>query len=394
MSALRLISFWPPTGFPDHPWLEHPDEDAFVRSARSVCELYSEAICRTRVPARHSELRLACHHDSDRTNILVTVHPEITEGFELAVALLPPGIAELPAPVRGGLVLEVVHAAVTRLGQDRGWEEAALLAARDHVLAAGLRYRWTGPAKVSPDRRHIAHPVYVLQDDGYGRVTVQVRRRDDGQLVAESPPALAFSTSAGFARSARTLHWRSKRVVEMVPYAGLSAGLGRTVLWRNDQGLITIDLDDLATLALPPDHPLDEGPDTVAVQARVPAVVVQTPAELGPHIRVVGGGPTNDVPDVYLVTLNGLLEQLREPRWRRWWSAGEHKVLEVRYDFAADSTGIAARRSGDNLRVTIRRPASTFATGRDPATLARDDVDAVLTTIRRRAGLGPHPPLN
>ncbi|MEY2503673.1 MAG: hypothetical protein QOI07_4010 [Verrucomicrobiota bacterium] len=392
MSILRLISFWPPTGFPDRPWLEHPDEDAFVRSARSVCELYSEAVRHARVPARHSELRLACHHDSDRTDVLVTVHPEIAEGFELAVALLPAGIANLPVPVRAGLVLEVVHAAATRLGRERGWDEAALIAARDHVLAAGLCYRWEGPAKVSPDRRHTARPVYVLHDDGYGRVTVHVRRRGDGQLVAASPPALAFSTSAGFARSAQTLRWRTKRTVEMVPYAGLSVGLGRTTLWRDDHGLIAVDLDDPDCGSA--EQPLNEYPDPATPTAHAPAVIVQTPADLGPRTEVIGGGPTNDVPDAYMAALNGLLGQLSGPPWQRWWSAGTDEVLEVWYDFAAASVGIAARRSGGKLRVTIRRPVSTFATRGDPAALAREDVDAMLTTVRRRTGMGAHPPLN
>jgi hypothetical protein len=267
-----------------------------VRSARSVCELYSEAVRQAGVPARHSEFRLACHHDGSRSDVLVTVHPEMTEGFELAVAMLPPGIAGLPASARAGLVLEVVHAAATRLGRERGWDEAALVAARAHVLTAGLRYRWEGPAKVSPDRRYTAHPMYVMHDDGYGRVVVQVRRRDDGQTVAASAPVLAFSTSAGFARSARTLRWRSKKIVELVPYAGLSAGVGRTVLWSDDHGLITVDLDDLESSGGPVELSLDEYHDVAAAMVETPAVVVQTPADAGPRIDVVGGGPMNDVP--------------------------------------------------------------------------------------------------
>jgi hypothetical protein len=319
------------------------------------------------------------------------VHPEITEGFELAVTSLPPGIAGLPSQVRAGLVLEVVHAATTRLGRERGWDQAALIAAREHVLAAGLRYRWEGPVKVSPDRQHTAQPVFVLHDDGYGRVAVQIRRRDDGGLGAASPSALAFSTSAGFARSARTLRWRSRRTVEMVPYAGLSVGIGRTTLWRDDQGLITVDLDEADAFGAPAGRPEDEEADSATPEGQAPAVVVQVPADLGPRINVVGGGPTNDVPDAYLTTLNGLLEQLTGPQWQRWWSAGEDEVLEVWYDFAAASAGIAARRSGDKLRVTIRRPMSTFAAVGDPVLLARDDVEAMLASVSRRAGLGGHP---
>jgi hypothetical protein len=159
-----------------------------------------------------------------------------------------------------------------------------------------LRYRWKGPAKVSPDRRHTAHPDYVLHDDGYGRVTVRIRRRDDGEVVATSAPALAFSTSAGFARSARSLRWRSRTVVELIPYAGLSAGTAGTVVWRDNRGLVTVDLERSGTTGRPPGEPPDR-PTTAEV---VPRVVVQTPADAGPRIDVVGGGPMDDVPDAYV----------------------------------------------------------------------------------------------
>ncbi len=388
MPNLGLIFVWPPTGFPDRPWLEQPDEDAFARSARSVCELYSDAIRQAAIPARHSELHLACHHDPGRDDVLVTVHPELKEGFELAVALLPDGIAALPAAARATLVLEVVHAAATRLGLERGWDQAALRAARDHALAAGLRFRWESPAKTSPDRRHTAHAAFALQDDGYGRVVLQVRRRADGHVVAGSPPALAFSTSAGFARSAATLRWRSSTVVELTPYAGLSAGVGRTVLWADNHGLLRVDLSTDGPTDLPPG-------ERHAPAAPAFAVTVQTPADAGPTITVVGGGPvTRAVPDAYLDTLHGLLDQLGEPPWQAWWAAAGDRVLEIWYDFAAAAEGPAARRAKGTLKVTIRRPQHTFAAIRAaPAAAARDDVEAMLTLVRRRTGLGAPPPL-
>ena len=222
MATLQLIMFWPATGFPDRPWLEHPDEDAFVRSARSVCELYGEAVREAAVPNRHSELRLFCQHDGSREDVLVTVHPDVREEFESAMVELPTGIADMTAPARSRLVLAAVHAAATRLGQDRGWDRAALEAAREHVLAARLRYRWKGPAKVSPE-----------------------------------------------------------------------AG---TVVWRDNRGLVTVDLERSGTTGRPPGEPPDR-PTTAEV---VPRVVVQTPADAGPRIDVVGGGPMDDVPDAYV----------------------------------------------------------------------------------------------
>ena len=379
--ALRLIDVWPPSGRPGRPWLEDPDEDAFARSARSVCELYTEAVRQAAVQARHSELRIFCRHDGNRGDVLVTVHPEIHEGFEMAVALLPDGIARLTAAARAGLVLEVVHAAAARLGQERGWDEAALVAAREHALAAGLRYRWEGPAKTSPDRRHTAHPMYALCDDGYGRVVVQVRRREDGQVIAASAPAPALSTSAGFARSARTLRWRSRTVVELVPYGGP----------RNDErALVALDLGPgrLAELELSEHH------DVPAAVTAVPRVVVRTPAETGPRIDVIGGGPTNDVPGAYLTTLDDLLNQLEQPAWQAWWSAGGVQVLEVRYHFDATAAGPAVRRRKGTVRADIRRPVSAFTAPEAAAGLARQDVEALLAEVRRRTGLGEHPPLS
>ncbi|MGX6607066.1 hypothetical protein ACWKSP_33830 [Micromonosporaceae bacterium Da 78-11] len=391
MVVLRLISVFPPTGFPDRSWGEHPDEDAFARSARGVSELYSEAVRRARVLARHSELRILAWHDGDRENVLVTVHPEITEGFEMAVASLPSGIAGLPAAARAGLALEVIHGAAMRLGRERGWDEAALLAARAHVLAAGLRYRWDAPARTSPDRRHLAQAQFVLYDDGYGRVVVQVRRRADGVVVATSVPALAFSTSAGFARSASTLRWRSPTVVELVPYAGLVLGLGLS----DRQGLVTVDLDQPAAGG-PVELPLDG--HCLADHGEVPGVpevVVQTLEDRGPRIEVVGGGPMNDVPDAYVTVLRRMLDRLATPPWQTWWSAGRDQVLEIWYDFAATATatGTTTRRRRGTLRTTIRRPVATLAATSDLAGLARADVDAMLAEVRRRTGLGPPPPL-
>jgi hypothetical protein len=384
-----MLGVWPPTGFPDRPWLDDVDEDAFARSARSVCELYSEAVRPAHLPSRHGELRLFGRHEQGRRDALVTVFPDVTEGFEAAAVDLPDGVAELPPAARALLVLDVVHAAATRLGRERGWDEAVLEAARAHVVRSRLRYRWEGTPKASPDRRHSARPSYELLDDGYGRVVLQVYRRIGALLVAASPPALAFSTSAGFARSAGTLRWRSASVVELVPYEGLSAGRGRTAFWRDNHGRLTIDLDRPETFRAAPEFAPDlEGPTDR------PAVSVQTPADAPPHIVVVGGGPVSDaVPEAYLDGLHAMLGQLGAPAWQVWWSgAGEH-VLEIFYDFAAAAPGCTARRVKAGLRATIRRPAGTFAAMPAPARSAREDVDALLATVRRRTGLGPHPPL-
>jgi hypothetical protein len=332
---------------------------------RRVCELYSEALGPARIAARYAELRLGCHHDPERPDVLVTVHTEHFEGFEYAAVTLPAGIAALPARARAELVLDVIHGAALRMGQARGWDLTALHDARGHALAAGLRYRWEGPAKASPDRRHSAQPVYDLLDDGYGRVVVQVRRRADGHLVAESAPALAFSTSAGFARSARTLRWCSSTLVELVPFCGLSAGTRDHVIWADVQGLVTINLDDdQITPTTQRGEQIGEHQEQPSLTAAVtpPKVIVRGEGrgapEAGSRIVILGGGPTDGVPPAYCKALDALLQQMAGAQWLAWWSAARYRVLEISCDFAAITPTIDARRSKGTLRIDIPAPRS------------------------------------
>ena len=177
MPLLYRVDVWPPTGWPDQPWLDDPDTDAFAKSARRVCEAYTHHLRAASIANRVGSIRMFCRYDPTRTDILVEALTDpVHEGAEGARIALPAGIAALSPDVRAALVLEVVHGAVLRLGEVRGWDLAA----------------------------------------------IEVRRRDDGSPVAVSLPALAFCTSEGFVRSARTLRWRSSRLVdEVVPYAGL-----------------------------------------------------------------------------------------------------------------------------------------------------------------------------
>ncbi|WP_213006799.1 hypothetical protein [Paractinoplanes toevensis] len=388
MSTLRLIWVQPAMGFPDRPWAEHPDEDAFARSANSVFELYSEAVRPAKIQNRHSELRIVAWHDIERDDALVTVHPELTEGFEMGVASLPPGIAELTPQARAELVLEVVHAAATRLGRDRGWDQAALDAARAHALAAGLHYRWTGPTRTSPDRRHVAEPTYAIYPDGYGRVVVHIRRRADRSVVAVSP----LAATGGFTRAFDCeLRWRSKTVVEFMATSGLAIDrTGATVRGPDRPGRIRVDLDDPGTFGDPAGLPPVEYDSEAAT---VPRVEVRTPADLGPRIEFIGGGGMDEVPRAYSDPIHHLLGRLEGPEWQAWWSDAAHPVLQIDYDFYANTAGISVRRAGNDLRATLRRPAATLVSAPDLVELAHADVAALLTTVRRRTGLGEHPPL-
>lgn len=363
-----------------------------MRSARSVCELYSEALAPTRITTRNSSLRLFTSSEPERDDVLVLVLTDPGEGFESARVQLPAGIAALTAEGRARLVLEVVHRACLRLGQARGWDPAALEAARQHAVDAGLRFEWSGRWKSSPDRRHEARPVYRLQNDGYGRVVIEVRQRGGQDLVGVSASALAFSTSEGFTRSARTLRWRGSHTVELVPYSGL---LGE------ERGLLTFTLSPQQEGRQDREDgwsPVGPGRATTGSTSDVPLVVVRgegaTAAEAGPCIRLGGGEMVEGVPHVYLTALDELLASISaDPSWLAWWSAADVDVLEGFSWFSVDVVRATARRGKNRLRVSLERPVGTFAGAGDLVALAREDVERMLELVRRRTGLGPYPAL-
>ena len=198
-----------------------PEEDAFERTARSVGELYSEALASLEVHGPRSEMCLFIGHDPDVAEVKVSVSTDTSGSYESAGVRLPSGVARLPASERQLLVLEIVHGAVLRLAEARGWDLELLGDVRSHVLEADFEFRWDGPWKTSPDRRHRARARYRLPDSGYGRAWIEVTTRN-GDPVVESASALAFNTSDSFRRSAATLRWDGSSAVQLIPYNGAS----------------------------------------------------------------------------------------------------------------------------------------------------------------------------
>ncbi len=383
MAVFRDVYFWPSTGFPDRSWLPDPADDAFVKSARRVCELYSEALVPARLQGPSARLQLMTvdeHQDEDA--VKVEVETEFLDVGEIARVSLPDGIDLLTAEQRGLLVLDVVHGAVVRLAQARGWDVTAAAAARDHALNQQLVFTWAGPWKASRNRKYEARPLFRLQDDGYGRVRIEVRERDSHEPVARSPEALAFSTLEGFKRAATTLRWEASSSVGLVPYSGL---LGD----RMGDLRVALDGGDPHSELPEPLAPLDPAlpRPRVLVLGRGPNAPEQEH-----QISVLGGGPMNDVPHRYHSVLDNLLGAV-EKDFGPWWSTSDLALLEIEYWFGAKQPKIVLRRGKNRLRAFIHRPVQTLVAASDPAGLAVSDVRALLAAVAAKMRLPSPPPL-
>ena len=397
MPHFKYVMVWPPTGPPDRPWCDDGDteQEAFVRTARSITELYSQGLAPLGIQGRCSELRFFVGHDPGAAAVEVPVFTERPEGFEAARAELPMGVAALPARERQELVLEVVHGAVLRLARARGWDPDRLDAARRHVLDAGFEFRWDGAWKASPDRRHRARARFRLTDSGYGRARIEVVDRGD-VVVVESADALAFSTWEGFMRSARTLRWDGSAAVHLIPYSGLSPANenGLVRLERGEQGWTSFVDDGVnagSRAAERSAHPRTTGEGTR------PAVVVRAdgPDEPESPTRVVfiGGGPTNDVPEVYLRRLRERLGTLAEEAGQSWWLDAGIKELHVTYYLEPAKPRIRTRLYRNVLSAEIQRNGPGLNYIPEPAAVADRDVENLVAAVRKRTGLGPHPSL-
>lgn len=157
MRRLTKIEFWPAAGPADRPWLDQPDEDAFVRSAAEICLRFGDflrGLPDDRLPSTVASARGmtwstdpapptdaqqqdpdAAGAVSDVTTVLVEVHvdpPRVAESFRVG---LPQGIAALSGEVRALLVVEVLHAMLRRLAESRGWDLASVDELKEWVLS-------------------------------------------------------------------------------------------------------------------------------------------------------------------------------------------------------------------------------------------------------------------
>lgn len=384
---LRQVYPYPATGW-THVLIDDDEViDAAVRGCRSVAELYSEALANRSLPNGVSELRLFFRHVPNLSEVRATVQVDpVREGFETAYVRVPTAFLDCAPQVRAGILLEVIDGVVRRLAPARGWSADELDACRDHVLEADLEYRWVSAPKASPDRRHTARAVFRLLPDGWGRVCLQIRRRDDGSLVAESPEAVAVGTDPGFRRAARSLRWQGSGEVSLVPFDWVPAHRGGLVRMRDVAGAWVSEVEEFApVLPVPAGDPA----------ARPLSVWVGGEGRHAPEARdrivFVGGGPIQTArTEAFQTAFSAEMVRFCSVAGQHWWGAAGLGDLRIRLSYECAQPRVRLRQGDRLLAVFVDRPEATLADA-DPESLARRVAEDVVDAVRRRTGLGPHP---
>lgn len=381
--VVQGVELWP-TGFPDLPWESDPDVDAFCRSGVAVAMAYSEGLAALRLPSHRSVLRLSCGRPSPDGAARVTVVVDRLDGdLEHAGVGLPTGVAGWAPGDRARLVLEVLHAAVARLGEARGWERAPLDRLRDETAAGDLRPVSASPWRSSPDRRYRARVQTHVAPDGFGRTVLEVADGED-RVVAASAEVLSWPR----ARDLGPLRWTGRDEVGLTTIrTGVPARESRAVLRYADGAWHDHSLDGFPGLLPVAGAGAPEG--RVLPRVVVVGHGVDAPEQV-PYVVAGGVGPVNGVAAEYLSALHDGFRVLADESGQQWWQAAGTKQLTVSCTIGS-GPDVRSRRVGDRLQVTIRRPAASTHTG--STALAAADVRAAVAEVRRRTGLGPHPTL-
>lgn len=370
----RSVDIWPNQGFADGPWLPHPDDDAFVRSARRVWTLYSEALPALKLPMPTPHLRIGClprpaEHTFSGPDVTLRLDHLDKEEFQGALLRLPPGVDDLLPEARTMLALDVLTFAAERLADLAGWDPTVLAVPRQAVLDAGFEFRWHSPWKSSPNRRHKVRMAYRIHDDGIGRMRVEVSDGSTALTTAEGycPP--------GYKYAASTVRWDGSDAVTFDVYDGR---------WNSRSG--RAELCDLS-LAEETESIVDLGADRPAVVRFVEPVSDRN------RVRAGGGGLGYLAPLDLASVMDQHMRLLNADDWQAWWASADLGVLEVRYEVMdhVETRKILVRKTEGRVQaqVTVPYPPADQSV----TSVGHEAVTALMEKVRARASLHPHPPI-
>ena len=233
VSKLDHVEIWPPTGPPDAIWQSdgenEPILDAFLRSSRVTCELYSHALRESPLVGPRSMLRLGASVHEELSSVEVSVDPKAPRDVpgEVGWVRLCRSVGELTPTALSLLALRVIDAAMRHLAPYRGWEIVELGRCYSKVVSRDFKFETCGPWKSSPDRRWRARTRYqLLSGTGFGTCRIELEDTNRAHIpVVVGTPTPAFCSSEGFARSAKTLRWTSSSQVTVIPFCGQGRAL-------------------------------------------------------------------------------------------------------------------------------------------------------------------------
>ncbi|GAB3778220.1 hypothetical protein [Nocardioides ungokensis] len=204
--------------------------------------------------------------------------------------------------------------------------------------------------------------------------------------MASSDKSLAFCTSPGFRRAAKSLRWRGKKSVSLGPYDWVPAVRGGERSLSREGGAWRSSVVDYLTGRPVPAGDPTLPPLPVQVVRRGDAAVGQPP-----RIAFVGGGPiqTHQI-DRFHDAFRAEVARFASPSGHDWWRSAGIRSLEVQIGYGGERARVRSRRSEHRLRIFVDQPGSSLAS-QDSAPLAREVARQVAAFVRQRTGLGPVP---
>ena len=377
MPTLKTVFIWPPTGFAHEQWGDSPEQDSLLRTSRRVCDSFSVELAAENIAANRSEVRMFVF-DFDGNDLEVAVIEQATHGFECGHLFVPRGFHTLPADVRTSLVADGVEMIVSRLGEVRGWDVAAIHRSMDRVRSTGYTCAHTSLWKSSPDRSLRARVSGRLLDDGYARVRFEF---SDG---SETEEFVANSTLKSITRMGKELRWSDNTAVSTTEQMSIYTG-------GHGSSTVRESWFDFAPASWTTVRPPRPNNAQGAPAASIPRVSLRE----RPSVTVGSGmGPMNGVPRGYARELDQLIDAVCESEaWLEWWRIGSVRDVFLPVSFGDVTEKVIARRHGESLTVTLYRPTASIPRGKAGVALARADILAMVDRAQERLSLPAHPPL-